>query len=142
MHKSVHQVSFQEFSDHVNVVRRARNARKAKSRWLSLAKSVGQAYDEALEDLDERELQRRVEESERVERAMQRNFALREQADRDDGNARICVCAHKIMYGRRRCGLVKLAGVLFFVLVLLLFSTARAHFTFFPILLWFVQAPT
>lgn len=78
-------MSFQEFSDQVNVVRRARNERKAKSRWLTLAKSVGKNYDEELEDLDEKELQRRVEESERVERAMQRNFALREQADRDDG---------------------------------------------------------
>ena len=85
-------MSFQEFSDHVNAVRRARNERKAKSRWLTLAKSVGKTYDEALEDLDQRELQRRVEESERVERAMQRNFALREQADRDQGNARMRAC--------------------------------------------------
>jgi len=41
------------------------------------------------------------------------------------------------MDGRSRCGLVKLAGVPFFAVVLFLLSTAHAHFTFFPILLLF-----
>ena len=41
------------------------------------------------------------------------------------------------MDGKSRCGLVKLAGVPFFAVVLFLLSTARARFTFFPILLLF-----
>jgi hypothetical protein len=75
----------EEFAQHVGVVRADRDKRRAKTRWLTLAKTVGQGYDQSLEELGEAELQRKVEDGEQQQRNLRRNLALQERAEKDAG---------------------------------------------------------